>query len=70
MVKLGGKDTYDFVRRCFQETFSDKLAKKFTFEGTKDKKSFKDLKLGMVIIGKILFIIIIYVFNIKLQLSH
>lgn len=57
MVKLGGKDTYDFVRRCFQETFSDLLAKSFTFDGTKEKRSFKDLKIGMVILGKILFIL-------------
>lgn len=53
MVKLGGKDTYDFIRRCFQETLSDSLMRNYTFEGTKEKKSFKDIKLGMVILGKL-----------------
>lgn len=56
MVTLGGKDTYDFIRRCFQETLSDSLMRNFTFEGTKEKKSFKDLKIGKMILGKLFYV--------------
>lgn len=52
IAKLGGKDTYDFIRRCFRETVADVLSKEYTFDGTKNKSSFKERKLCSLFLGK------------------
>lgn len=52
MSRLGGKDTYDFIKRCFQETFCDILAKEYTYDGTKTKSAFKNSKLCLLFMGK------------------
>lgn len=51
MTKLGGKDIYDFIRRCFQETFSDCLSRHYTYDGTKNKLMFKNQKLCLLFIA-------------------
>lgn len=56
MTKLGGKDSYDFIRRCFQHTMSDSLAMNYTLDGTKNKQPFKSLKLGALIMGKLIIL--------------
>lgn len=52
MKKVGGKDEYELIKRCMSEIMTDSLAMTYAYDGTKEKKCFKTLKLNSVIQSK------------------
>ncbi|XP_018572378.1 uncharacterized protein LOC108911826 isoform X2 [Anoplophora glabripennis] len=48
--KIGGSNTYDFIRRVLSVIITNNLAQNFTWFGTKEKKAFQKLKISEVII--------------------
>lgn len=49
---MGGKHSYDFMKRNLSQLLSNKLAQRYSWFGKKHKQKFNELKLTEMLIGK------------------
>lgn len=55
--RIGGKHSYEFMKRNLSKLLSDKLAERYSWLGKKQKQKFHELKLAEMLIGKQLILL-------------